>query len=471
MKDKIKDLLRDTVIFTFGSLGSKLILFLMVPLYTNSLTRAEYGTAELIFSISQLIIPVFSVVIWNGIIRYGLKKENKQEDTLLVGIVVWICGSCLLALVTPLFHLYQSVREWRWYLYVYSSMHILNLVLLNYLKVKDKNKLFAIVGLLQTFSLAICNVFFLVVCNQGVRGYLISYICANSISIVLAFTAGNIKKDLVRANINKQLAGIMLRYSAPLIINDVSWWVINSSDKIMVETMVDTAALGVYTAAIKIPSLINTFINVFIQAWRLSSIKEVESKDKVQFYSHVLTYYSFFVVAVAILIILFIKPFMSMYVGKDFVEAWKYVPLLLLASVFSAINSYFGSIYGAIEKSFECMITSLMGGAVNIVLNYFLILEFGIWGAVIATVASYIIVTVIRTIRIVGYIHIKISWMEVVINLVLVSLQAVLVSADRHIVAFSLSIIVLFWIVNRKKTIKIYSAIKAMRNNRYEEKM
>ena len=45
MNDKLKSLFKDTLIFAFGSLGSKLILFFMVPLYTTCRTQAEYGIA------------------------------------------------------------------------------------------------------------------------------------------------------------------------------------------------------------------------------------------------------------------------------------------------------------------------------------------------------------------------------------------------------------------------------------------
>lgn len=48
---RYKELFRDTAIFAIGSIGTKLILFLMVPLYTNYMSSAEYGTADLILQL------------------------------------------------------------------------------------------------------------------------------------------------------------------------------------------------------------------------------------------------------------------------------------------------------------------------------------------------------------------------------------------------------------------------------------
>ena len=88
MASRIKTLLKDTLVFGLGNLGTKLILFLMVPLYTNFLSDAEYGIADLVFTIAQLMSPFLSVVIFDAIIRFGLSEKEKKEDIILVGVIV-----------------------------------------------------------------------------------------------------------------------------------------------------------------------------------------------------------------------------------------------------------------------------------------------------------------------------------------------------------------------------------------------
>ena len=141
MNNKFKRLIKDIFIFSLGSLGSKLILFLLVPLYTNYLTKAEYGTAELVFTIAQLLIPIASVTIWNGLIRYGLMNSQQPESVFKNSILIWLFGSILIIALTPLMGIYSPISEWKWYLCAYSIAYIANQVELNYLKVKGKNKL------------------------------------------------------------------------------------------------------------------------------------------------------------------------------------------------------------------------------------------------------------------------------------------------------------------------------------------
>ena len=287
MNKKFRLLFKDTLLFALGSLGSKMILFFLVPLYTNYLTTVEYGIADLVFTTAQLIIPIVSVVIFEAVIRFGLMKDKNPAEVLKAGIIVGILGTILTIAITPLYGLYSPIAPWKWYICVYVVLSFSSSIFKSYLKVKDKNKQYAIISIIQTICLALVNILLLVVFHVGIKGYLISNIVSIGLSVVLAAHYGNIISDFLNVHINQQLLGEMVLYSAPLILNDLSWWVIHSSDKYMIEAMISASALGIFTAATKIPSLINVLISIFGQAWNISSIKEMDSTNDTQFYSNV----------------------------------------------------------------------------------------------------------------------------------------------------------------------------------------
>ena len=72
---KYKTLFKDSLIFAIGNIGSKMIVFFLVPFYTYYLTPDEYGVSDLVFTISQLTIPFFSLVIFDAVIRFGLYRK------------------------------------------------------------------------------------------------------------------------------------------------------------------------------------------------------------------------------------------------------------------------------------------------------------------------------------------------------------------------------------------------------------
>lgn len=466
MNNKFKWLIKDTFIFLLGGLGSKLILFILVPLYTNYLTTAEYGTAELVFTIAQLLIPVASVTVWNGLIRFGLMNDQKPEDVFKNCLLIWLFGTVLILCSTPIIGLYSPIREWKWYLCAYSIVYIANQVELNFLKVKGNNRLFALLSVLQTLVLATMNIVLLVYFQTGVKGYLLSNIIANCAAALLGFIVGGLYKDFRQGKYDTTLLKQLVGYSAPLILNDISWWFIHSSDKIMIEWMISKDDLGLYTVASKIPALINTFVNIFSQAWGISSIKEIETTNDTSYYSQVFKIYSALAFGASVGFIAITKPFMQLYVGKEFLTAWRYVPLLLLAASFSAISTYYGSMFGALKKSVECMWSTLIGAVANVILNYVFIKHVGTWGAIVGTVCAFFIIAVIRMVWVNRYIKIIIYWRSLIVDVIVVLVEGILVSLDWHVIIVSAIAIAVF-IINH---IDIIKSMREMVSNRLKRK-
>lgn len=449
---KHKQLVKDTIVFAIGNIGSKLILFFMVPLYTNYLTAEEFGTADLVFTISQLLIPFVSVVIFDAVLRFGLSKEANAEDVLLVGGIVFLLGSLVTVAVTPLFDFYIILSQWKWYLCIYVILNMAGSIEMNYLKVKGKNRSFAAISIIQTLVLAILNLALLTWLHLGVEGYLIANVAGCAATVLAAFLAGNIGTALRTAHLDIALMKQMLFYSMPLIINNVSWWVIHSSDKIMIELMIGASALGIYSVATKIPSLINVLISIFSQAWGISTVREIESTNDTKFYAEVFRVFSLIAFGAAIMLTAVIKPFMLIYVGSNYDEAWRYVPFLLASASFSAISSFYGSLYGALKKSVSSMSTTFIAAALNIVLNYLFIQKIGIWGAVLGTVIAYVVVAFIRMLGILRMMKFNPCWRAFMVNSVLVLSQALLISLDWCQYVGSTVVIILF-IANNKTTI------------------
>ena len=383
------------------------------------------------FTVAQLLVPFVSLVIFDAVLRYGLAKNADKKSVLKSSLVVVLIGSLVTVIVTPAFILYKPLSEWRWYLCIYVILTMLGNVELNYLKMIDKNNAYAIISVLHTLVLAVANVVLLANLHWGIRGYLIATILGSATTVVLS----------------------------DLILNNVSWWVIQSSDKIMIEAMVGPATLGLYTAATKIPSLINVIISIFSQAWGISSIREFESTNDKSFYSDVFVSFSVIGFGASVCINVIVKPFMSIYVSKAFAESWRFVPLLLVSASFSAVASYFGSLYGALKKSVNNMCSTLCAAVINIIVNYLCILWLGAWGAIIGTVIAYSILALYRMIDVLRFIKFDPHWKVFLLNSSIVITQAILVSLDFHIMIVSIISVVVFAFVNRKTIIKMVSTL------------
>lgn len=99
---KYKKLVGNSAVFAAGNLGSKLISFIMVPLYTYYLTTQEYGTVELITTTISLLLPMVSFGIGVGVLRYALEKDIDNAIVVSNSIALTL-GSLLIGIIITLF--------------------------------------------------------------------------------------------------------------------------------------------------------------------------------------------------------------------------------------------------------------------------------------------------------------------------------------------------------------------------------
>jgi O-antigen/teichoic acid export membrane protein len=395
-KNKYKKLISNTFVFTIGSVGSKLITFFLVPLHTNVLTKGEYGLADLVNSISNVIVPFLGLVIQDAILRFALSKSSNKGSVIKVAFILFLPGMLLCFCLIPIFDLYPPVSGWGFYIAALSFSSMLYNISFTYAKAKEKNILYSVASILSTLIIASTNILLLVCFNEGVRGYLVANILGLFIPSMVVILATHSLKDAFLAPFDKRLMKEMVLYSLPLIANNLSWWILSSSDKVMIEYFLSTGDLGLYTAASKVPALLTVITTIFASAWTISSIKEYdEGKDKV-FFSNVFKYYSLLLFLASLVIIFILKPFMQIYVGADFYDSWRLVPFLIIGAVFYSFGSFFGAIFGALKKNSVCTITTIIAGFINIVVNLVLIPRIGLIAASLSTGISYIAIGVIR---------------------------------------------------------------------------
>lgn len=459
MGEKYSKLLSDMGLFAIGALGSKLLLFFLIPLYTNVLTSSDYGIADLVFTISDLILPFVSLTIYNGLLRFGL-IEREQNDAINCTFLIFIIGSLTTIAGTPFLGLYKPIAEWKWFLVLKIIATFGQSCSFIILKIKDMNKTYAFLSILQALMLVGLNILFLVFMKLGIKGYLLSSIFSLIVATMIAIIKSGVHFQLNKGSINNPLLKEMILFSLPFIVNDVSWWLIHSSDKVMIEWMIGSSMLGIYTAATKVPSLINSLTSIFAQAWGIASVKEYDTTNDTNYYSSVFKYYYMVIFFCCLVAIILSKLFMSFYVGAEFFDAWHYVPLLLVSASFAAISTYAGSLFGAVKKSEALMITTVLSAIVNIVINFLFIPIFGVWGAVCGTVMAYLTVSVSRLILIKKYFS-RIDYnlfILIPLGLILI-ITAVLVGMDFHIILVSVVAILSFMIIIRKEINNILKMI------------
>ena len=101
-QNRYKKLLSNTLVFAIGTFSSKVLVFLMLPYYTNILSTGEYGTVDALINVGQLMIPIASVGINNAVIRFGLENESDKKTVFSNGLYTILAGFAVLAVISPI---------------------------------------------------------------------------------------------------------------------------------------------------------------------------------------------------------------------------------------------------------------------------------------------------------------------------------------------------------------------------------
>ena len=248
---------------------------------------------------------------------------------------------------------------------------------------------------------------------------------ANVAASVYIFLATGQKRYCTRHfKPDRALRRSMLRYSIPCVPNMLCWWVVNVSDRYMLQYMIGDAVCGVYTAASKLPAVLSTFSTIFQQAWQYSAVKESGSEDRNTFYSEIFTCLSAFVLCLASVVTLATDVLCRIVLQKEFYEGRFLLPVLLAAAVYSCYAAYFGTFYSVVKNNVMSMISTIAAAVCNVVLNLLLIPRMEGLGAAYATLASYIVMAVIRVIDTKKYVRHKVCLWNILLQNVLLLAEA-----------------------------------------------
>lgn len=449
-------------ILTVSNFASKILVFLLVPLYTSVLSTEEYGTYDLAVSTISLLFPILSLNIVDAVMRFMMDKECDNGQIANIGVKFIVISTIIFSILTCLYCSFNisNMAGFQGYIIAYYLFYALNQFFIQLAKGLDKVKEMGIAGVLGTSVMIVLNIIFLCLFKWGLSGFFMANILSNAAPAIYLFVVLKGWRYFLRNKINYSICHQMLLYCTPLIASVVGWWVNSGSDKYVVTFFCGVAANGVLSVAYKIPSILNTFQSIFIQAWQISAVKEYGERDNTIFYGQTFCVINIMMCVVASGLILFTRPLAHFLYANEFYVAWKFVPFLLVSSVLNCASGFLGPILSAKKDSKSMAISAVYGAGVNIVLNIIFVYAIGAQGVTIATVIASYIIYHIRKRAVSDDITIE-KYNNTIITWGLLCLQAVL-EVYVKIYWLEIILILIILVVNRKLIMSILKRIRKL---------
>lgn len=253
-------------------------------------------------------------------------------------------------------------------------------------------------------------------------GYVLAIVCSDTLSVLFLGLNAQLWRFIRFKGLRRTVSKAMLKYAIPLIPNNVLWWITNVSDRYMVAYLLGNDANGLYAVAYKVPSIVVLVSGIFMDAWQMSAITETQGRGS--FFTRVFRSYTSLLFITGSGIILFSKVITKLLVSEAFYPSWQYIPFLVMATVFTCIVNFLGSIYMVEKKSMLSLATTAVGAVTNVILNFLLIPRFGVNGAAFATFISYFVVFLLRAVDTRRFVRMRYSELRLAINMILLLLQS-----------------------------------------------
>ena len=428
----ISKFIKDSVIYTFGTVLTRGIAIIMVPIYTRFLSPSEYGLIDILAIFASLINVSIALEINQGFGRHFSESHNEIDKKL-----------------------YSSTAFWFVFI-VYTSFIILSMLLSNQLRyliigTQFSNSIFQI-ALLSIWSGGL----FLFLQNQ-LRWYLLpkKFITASvvftSLSYGITITLMVIFKIGVIAVFWGSLAGYvlagllswfysknnyhlvfdweklkeMLRFSIPLVPASFGTILLLYTDRIAIKNLLTLSEVGIFGIAYRFAAIISLVLSGFqisLAPLIYQNYKMTETPKEIE---KIFRIFIFIILIFIMFLSIFSKELLKIITTPAYFRANEIIPIVCFATLFFSMNIFTPGLPIA-KKTKKIAAINISMGILNIILNYLLIPVWGIIGSSISTLFCSIMIFLLNMIYSQRYYYIPHKWKKIISSFLIIFLLIIL---------------------------------------------
>jgi O-antigen/teichoic acid export membrane protein len=405
MLDRIFKLGKEAAVYGLSSIVGRFLNFLLVPFYTNYLAKAEFGVQSNIYAYIAFAFVIYGYGMDSAYMRFVVSAESSDKrqtfsipffsvvgTSVLLSFIIYFYAPMISDLIGSRGH--ANLIQYSAGILCFDTLVIVPFA---YLRMTNRAKLFAGLRILNIVIFVILTIMMLVVAKMKLEAVFIANLIASGVTALVLIW-------IVFPQLTIRLSGglfkDMLKFGFPYIPAGLAGIAIQVIDRPIVKALTNDDTLGIYTANYRLGVLMMLVVGMFDYAWRPFFLTHARDADAPKLFSKVFTYVAALLMLVFVTGSLFIedivrvKFFGGYFIHPDYWGGLSIVPIVLMAYVFT--GAYVNFVVGIyLEKKTKYLPYATGAGAlVNVVVNLVLIPKYGITGAAIATLLSYVVMAI-----------------------------------------------------------------------------
>ena len=419
--------------FQASSLLAGLLALFTLPLYTRSLTAAEFGYAETLLTLVILISILLRAGLGEAFIRYWHEAGSDDARRHLVrttsGFVLISSTLALVAgvlLAEPLSQLILGTSDATlmsagvFGIWAFTNLEMAYALL----RVSDRRRAYLIASsanVILTVSLTVTLVVFL---DEGARGYVLGNYVASAIVLVCLWFF--VLREHIGIPRGPLLLGPLLRYGAPTIPADAAVFLLNVVDRAYLLRADSPSAAGLYSVAVKLATAVIILVRAFQLAWPPLAYSIVGEQRAQQAYARVTTAYMIVSSLLVAGFTLLGAWLVRLLTAPDFFAANQALPWLALGWALYGLYLVLVTIAGRAKVTVRTLPAAAAGLVVNVGLLIWLVPPLGVVGAAISLCVAYVAMLVVLFLLTRKVFTVPFEWRKIIPLIVIVAALSVL---------------------------------------------
>jgi len=397
----LKRLAKHSVIYGLGGLVSRILAVLLLPLYTQYLTPSDYGKVETLVAATTVLTILLRFGISSAFFRFYFDSPDATHRVTVVRTSFWFTMTMATAGLVAGVLLAPEISH-----LLFGNAHAANVVraafvglwaqmnyeqLTSLFRVEERSVAFVFASLANVLITVGATVVLVVAFDKGPVGVVVGNFLG-TLAVYLALLG--YRREQLGLQLDRPLLREMNRFGMPLVPSALFLWVTNFADRFILVKLTDTTEVGLYSVGVRIASAMVLLLTAFRTAWPAFAYSIEDDEEAKGAYGFVLTYLvvisSWVAAALALL-----SPWLVHWLTKpDFSSASRVVgPLAFSTVAFAGYIVISIGVGRARRTQFNWVVTGIAGAA-NLGLCLALIPFYGMMGAAVATIVSYVIMFV-----------------------------------------------------------------------------
>jgi O-antigen/teichoic acid export membrane protein len=351
----------------------------MLPIITRHIPSSDYGFYDTSITVVTLFTMIVFLEIGIGTMKYMLEKKSEYSKQQLISnsMYIFMFSASLYLIVGIIASVVYSV-DFFWLIFLYGFIDSILRYFGFLSRGQGKNKVFAIGGIIQALFINLISIVLIIIFEFDYSALYWSFVFSGLITLIYYESKLDIFRNIRFNHFDIKVFTKLIMFCLPLGINSAAFWLLNSSNSLIITLFLGSEFTGFYSVSNKFSQVIILVSTAFQFSWQDITFSKINND-----YNALRVFYSkttngqfvLFSIALilsipAIRILLFIWP---SFIDSSYSEAINLIPIALTAAMFSIMSSFVGSVFISLGMNKQVFLTTIVGALINVIVTISLI--------------------------------------------------------------------------------------------------